>query len=127
MGDAARSDTYNQVLKPSSLREMFQPDLKIASGGPSSPNGPDDHDSVGLSCFIRVDGNRRFIGHGGNQNGFISHFYIQSETRNAYVVSFNTDASDPQQNTAQFDRDLRDYLFANFFSSEASPPAASSR
>jgi len=115
LGDAKRAETYDGVLKRSSIEEMFQPELKITSQDPSNPNGPDERDSVGLSCFIREDGGRRFIGHGGNQNGFISHFYIQPETRSAYVVNFNTDASDPNQNTAGFDRDLRNYIFENFF------------
>lgn len=115
LGDSARRETYDEVLKRSSLQEMFQPALKITSKDSSNPNGPDDRDSVGLSCFIREDGGRVFIGHGGNQNGFISHFYIEPETRSAYVVNFNTDASDPNENTAKFDGELRDYLLANFF------------
>jgi len=115
LGDTERSEAYDEVLKRSSLKEMFQPELRITSRDASNPNGPDEHDSVGLSCFIREDGGRTFVGHGGNQNGFISHFYLEPETRSAYVVNFNTDASDRNQNTARFDRELRDYLFANFF------------
>ncbi|HUI40579.1 MAG TPA: serine hydrolase domain-containing protein [Terriglobia bacterium] len=115
LGDAARNATYEGVLKRSSLEEMFQPELKIASSDSSNPNGPDDRDSVGLSCFVRENDGRKFIGHTGNQNGFISHMYLEPETRSAYVVNFNTDASDATQNTAVFDRDLRDYLFAHFF------------
>lgn len=118
LGDGGRSETYDEVLKRSSLEEMFQPELKITTRDSSNPNGPDDRDSVGLSCFIREDGGRRFIGHGGSQNGFISHFYIQPETHSAYVVNLNTDASDLKQNTSEFDSELRDYLFANFFSPE---------
>lgn len=127
LGDPARSETYDEILKRSSIQEMFQPELKISSRDASNPNGPDDRDSVGLSCFIREDGGRTFVGHGGNQNGFISHFYIQPETRSAYVVNFNTDASDSKQNTAQLDGDLRDYLFANFFPRQEERSAASGR
>jgi len=127
LGDPARSETYDEVLKRSSLQEMFQPELTIASRDPSNPNGPDDRDSVGLSCFIREDNGRTFIGHGGNQNGFISHFYIQPETGSAYVVNFNTDALDAKQNTVQFDRELRDHLFANFFPRQETRRAAGGR
>jgi CubicO group peptidase (beta-lactamase class C family) len=127
LGDPARSETYNEILKRSSLEEMFQPELRITSQDPSNPNGPDEHESVGLSCFIREDGGRKFIDHGGNQNGFISHFYIQPDTRSAYLVNFNTDALDSKQNTAQFDRELRDYLFANFFPRREARSAANSR
>jgi CubicO group peptidase (beta-lactamase class C family) len=124
LGDPERSETYDGILKRSSIQEMFRPELKITARDPSNPNGPDDHDSVGLSCFIREDHGRRFIGHGGNQNGFISHFYIQPETRSAYVVNFNTDATDSSQDTAKFDRELRDYLFANFFPGPEARPVA---
>lgn len=115
LGDPAHAEAYRQVLKRSSIEEMFEPEVKIASNDPSNPNGPDRQDSVGLSCFIREDRGRRFIGHAGNQNGFLSHFYLEPATHSAYIVNFNTDARDSRQNTAVFDRELRDYLFEQFF------------
>jgi CubicO group peptidase (beta-lactamase class C family) len=115
LGDPAQAPIYDQVLNRSSLEEMFQPELKVSSHDPSNPNGPDEQDSIGLGFFIREDHGRRFIGHAGDQNGFLSHFYLQPETRSAYIVNFNTEATDPRWSTSLFDRELRDYLFEHFF------------
>ena len=115
LGNTPPSGDEDLVLKRSSLEEMFQPQLKISAGDPSSPNGHDEKDSMGLSFFIRDDRGRRFIGHSGSQNGFISHFYLQPESRRAYIVAFNTDATDKDRNTQRFDAELREYLFAHFF------------
>ncbi len=115
LGDPAREPVYSQVLKRASIKEMFAPELKITTSDPANPNGPDTQDSVGLSCFVRENRGRRFVGHAGNQNGFLSHFYLQPETHSAYIVNFNTDAQDAGANTAIFDRDLREFLFEHFF------------
>ncbi|MGA7415234.1 MAG: serine hydrolase domain-containing protein [Bryobacteraceae bacterium] len=115
LGNTPHSGDDDLVLKRSSLEEMFQPQLKISATESSSPNGHDEKDSVGLSFFIRDDRGRRFIGHSGSQNGFISHFYLQPESRRAYIVAFNTDATDKDRNTQRFDAELREYLFDHFF------------
>ena len=116
IGDQSRSEVYEQILKRSSLDEMFRPQVKITtSGEKASPNGPDDKESVGLGFFIRQDNGRTFIGHSGDQNGFISHFFIHPQTREGYIVSFNTNAVDTNKNTRRLDDELRDYLFAHFF------------
>jgi hypothetical protein len=75
-------------LKRSPLEEMFQPQLKISPSDQASPNGDDQKDSVGLSFFIREDRGRRFVGRSGSQNGFISHFYLQPESKRAYIGRF---------------------------------------
>jgi len=117
LGNSSHIDDEDFVLKRSSLEEMFQPQLRISTSDPSSPNGRDEKDSVGLSFFIRDDHGRRFIGHSGSQNGFISHFYLQPESKRAYIVAFNTDATDKDRNTQRFDAELREYLFQHFFAS----------
>ncbi len=115
LGNTPQSTDGDLVLKRASLEEMFQPQLRIAAHDPSSANGPDEKDSMGLSFFIRDDHGRKFIGHSGSQNGFISHFYLQPESRKAYIVAFNTDAEGKNQDTRRFDAELRDYLFEHFF------------
>ena len=116
IGDGSRSEVYEQILKRASLEEMFQPQIKITTTAEmAAPNGPDDKESVGLGFFIRQDNGRTFIGHSGDQNGFISHFFIRPQTREGYIVSFNTNAVDANKNTRRLDGELRDYLFAHFF------------
>jgi CubicO group peptidase (beta-lactamase class C family) len=115
LGNTPQNGDDDLVLKRSSLEEMFQPQLKILSSDPLSPNGHDEKESVGLSFFILDDHGRRFIRHSGSQNAFISHFYLQPESKRAYIVAFNTDATDKDRNTQQFDTELRDYLFEHFF------------
>ncbi len=45
---------------------------------------------MGLCFFLEEHGGRPFVAHSGSQNGFISHFYVNVESRTAYVVAFNT-------------------------------------
>lgn len=120
LGEPASDPVYDEVLKRSSLEEMFQPQLKVAASADTPANGPDNKDSIALGFFVRREAGVRLIGHAGEQNGFSSHFYVAPESRRAYVVAYNTAADDSGQNTAVFDRDLRDYLIAHFFLS--SPP-----
>ena len=116
IGDQSRSEVYEQILKRTTLEEMFQPQIKVTTPAEkASPNGPDDKESVGLGFFIRQDNGRTFIGHSGDQNGFISHFFIRPQTREGYIVSFNTNAVDANKNTRRLDGELRDYLFGHFF------------
>jgi len=115
LGEPASDPLYDEVLKRSSLAEMFQPQLQVGSSANAPANGPDEKDSIALGFFVRRQEGVRLIGHAGEQNGFISHFYIQPESGRAYVVAYNTAAYDAAQNTQVFDRDLRDYLIAHFF------------
>ena len=55
------------------------------------------------------------IAHSGNQNGFISHFYLHRPSRTAYIVSFNTDVSaskttPSRPTTRQVDAAVRDTI-----------------
>lgn len=115
LNEPGGTPVYEEVLKRSSLEAMFQPQLKTTAYPGDPANGPDDKDSMGLGVFVRQEGGRRIIGHAGEQNGFISHFYIDPESRRAYIVAYNTAAYDANQNTQAFDRDLRDYLVQHFF------------
>lgn len=118
-GDVRRQAIYDQVLKRSSLEEMFQPQIPIASTEVIEPSGQNRKDSMGLAFFIEDNFNQHFIGHSGSQNGFISHFYLRPDTRMAYIVAFNTHATatekDQNQDTRRLDREIKDYVFQNIF------------
>ncbi|HLH04326.1 MAG TPA: serine hydrolase domain-containing protein [Bryobacteraceae bacterium] len=105
----------SDVLKRSSLEEMFQKQLAIDASGASQTAGERGRDWIGLSFFIHEQGGRKYIGHGGEQGGFISHFYVDPAHGNAYIVAFNTDSSDAATNTHKLDAELRDYIFAHVF------------
>jgi len=124
VGDPAKSELYDQILSRSSLEEMFKPQLKIGPGEADAQfgTGTDSFDSIGLCFFVREEKGRRYIGHSGGQDGFISHFYIQPESQMAYLVSFNTDAVDSDKNTRKFDAALREYLFTHFCTPAATRP-----
>ncbi len=119
MGDVRRQATYDLVLKRASLEEMFQPQISIASTEIVEPQGQNRKDAMGLSFFIEDNFNQHFIGHSGSQNGFISHFYLRPDTRMAYVIAFNTQATatekDSAQDTRRLDREIKDYIFQNVF------------
>lgn len=76
---------------------------------------------MGLAYFIEDNFGQHFIGHSGTQNGFLSHFYLRSDARTAYIVAFNTHAipkdteADTGQNTRTLDREIKDHLFKKIF------------
>ncbi|MBV9303192.1 MAG: beta-lactamase family protein [Acidobacteriaceae bacterium] len=104
-------NVYETVLKRSTLAEMFQKQLDVLASDSSQLAGMRGSDSIGLAFFRHEEGGRVYIGHGGNQNGFLSHFYVDPSSGRAYLVAYNTDASDPEQNTSKLDLEIRDYLF----------------
>jgi CubicO group peptidase (beta-lactamase class C family) len=118
-GDDKRQAIYDQVLKRSSLEEMFQPQIAIDPGSLVESGGQNRKDAMGLTFFIEDNFGQRFIGHSGSQNGFISHFYIRPNTRTAYVIAFNTHAmpteKDSSQDTRRLDREIKDHLFQKIF------------
>lgn len=105
-----RENRYESVLRRSSLEEMFEKELDIASSDSSQLVTSKGKDSIGLAFFRHEQGGRLYVGHGGNQNGFLSHFYLDLPGRSAYLVVYNTDAEDPSQNTSKLDLEIRDYL-----------------
>jgi CubicO group peptidase (beta-lactamase class C family) len=119
MGDDKKQEDYDLVLKRSSLEEMFQPQIAIDPGALIESGGQNRKDFMGLTFFIEDNFGQRFIGHSGNQNGFISHFYIRPDTRTAYIIAFNTHAmpteKDSSRDTRRLDREIKDHLFQNIF------------
>src|SRR5215475_3711496 len=118
-GDVRRQAIYDQVLRRSSLDEMFRPQINIEPSEVIQPEGQNRKDAMGLSFFIQDNFGQHFIGHSGSQNGFISHFYIRPDTRTAYIIAFNTHAmpteKDSSQDTRRLDREIKDYLFQKIF------------
>jgi CubicO group peptidase (beta-lactamase class C family) len=107
--DAKQQASYDQVLKRTSLEEMFKP---VIAG--SEPNV-----SLGLSYFLEKHAGLDLIGHSGSQNGFLSHFYVHLPTKTAFIVAYNTDATSKtkgdKQNTRALDRAIRDHLVEHVF------------
>ena len=102
---------YYQILRRSSLVEMWEPQLII-----------DNQDSLkisrGLSFLILERDDLRVIGHTGGQKGFISFFYIHPESKTGAVAVFNTlDLSTPGiSNTRKLSAQIRDLLFEKVWS-----------
>jgi len=119
MGDDKKKEDYEMVLKRSSIEEMFQPQIAIDPGSVIEPEGQNRKDAMGLTFYIEDNFGQHFIGHDGNQNGFISHFYIRPDTRTAYIIAFNTHAmpteKDSSQDTTRLDREIKDHLFQRIF------------
>lgn len=115
MGDPNKQEIYDAILKRSSLEEMWKPQISI----PDAANGKNRKDFMGLSYFIEDNYGEHFIGHSGGQNAFVTHFYLNPETKTAYLVAFNTHATPtektPNQDTRKLDLDIKDYLFQNIF------------
>lgn len=105
-----KETSYETVLRRPSLEEMFAKQLDIASSDSSQLVESPGADSIGLAFFRHENNGRLYIGHGGNQNGFLSHFYLDLAARSAYLVVYNTDAGGPSQNTSKLDLEVRDYL-----------------
>ena len=109
LGNPAQK-AYDTILKRPSLEEMFAKQLDVASSDSSQLAGSRGTDSIGLGFFRHEEAGRLYIGHGGNQNGFLSHFYLDPRSHAAYLVAFNTDATDKVQNTGKLDLEIRTYL-----------------
>ncbi len=115
LGDENKKEIYEQVLKRSSLEEMWKPQVSIEP----EKNGENRKDAMGLCFFIEDNFGQHFIGHSGTQNGFLSHFYLRPDSRTAYIVAYNTHAipteKDSSKSTRQLDLEIKDYLFKNLF------------
>jgi CubicO group peptidase (beta-lactamase class C family) len=108
-GDSALARRHEQVLKRSSLEEMWQ--ARYLAGEPvATPDVPAD--SIGMSFFVLWRAGARFVGHTGSQAGFRSFFYINPVTRAGVIAAFNTtNDARPQESAAGF-RAVRDSALA---------------
>lgn len=87
IGDAKKQDVYEGVLKRSSLEEMWQPQVPA----PVDANGNKDFTTdIGLIFFLDKRVDTLHLGHGGDQNGFISYIDFEPKKRAASIMVFNT-------------------------------------
>jgi hypothetical protein len=70
---------------------MFAKQMPIESTDPSQGAPVKGKDWIGLSFFLHEENGRLYVGHGGQQGGFISHFFLDPAGRSASIVAFNTD------------------------------------
>lgn len=108
MGDPSKQEVYDQILKRSSLEEMFKSQIEVSKSA-------NDKVDLGLLFFIEDHYGMHFIGHSGGQNAFITHFYLDPQSRTASLVALNTESDDPQKGTRAVDRAVEDYLFKNIY------------
>ena len=91
---------YDTVLKRSSLEEMWKPQLPT----PVDANGNTGFTTdIGLIYFLNRRDGRTFLGHGGDQNGFISYIDIEPASRQASIIVFNTNVIYPDGMPAEKD------------------------
>jgi CubicO group peptidase (beta-lactamase class C family) len=100
VGDPTKRDVYDGVLKRSSLEEMWQPQLKAQSDSNGNRGFTTD---IGLIFFIDSRVPTLHIGHGGDQNGFISYIDVEPRKRLASVMVFNTNVIMPRNASAESD------------------------
>ncbi|MEP7270964.1 MAG: serine hydrolase domain-containing protein [Acidobacteriota bacterium] len=113
VGESAVS--YEGVLKRSSLEEMWKPQVTVLPGRDAGNR----REAMGLCFFIEDGSEQHFIGHSGEQNGFISHFYLNPAAKSAYLIAFNTAVTSGEGNRTQdtrlFDGELKNLLFERVF------------
>lgn len=99
----AKKDVYEQVLKRSSLEEMWKPQLKADTDANGNRGFTTD---IGLIFFLDTTLGPKHLGHGGDQNGFISYIDFDPEKREASIIVFNTNviypANTPQEKDVVF-------------------------
>ena len=99
-GDPAKKDVYEGILKRSSLEEMWKPQLPT----PVDANGNTGFTTdIGLIYFLNRRDGHTFLGHGGDQNGFISYIDFEPATRQASIIVFNTNVIYPDNTPAEKD------------------------
>ena len=116
LSDPLHPAEYDRILKRSSLEEMWRP-IHFVPPDDDFPSRAGAKDEVAASFFVHTDKGVRLIGHPGWQNGFRSQLNFDPVARRGYLVVYNTDAQDANQNTRRFNIELRDYLIDHFFAS----------
>lgn len=115
VGDPKKQNVYDAVLKRSSLEEMWRPQIKAEVDA----NGNSDFTTdIGLIFFLDQRLPTLHLGHGGDQNGFISYIDLEPKKRAASILVFNTnlilpDKTPPEKDTVSKLRKATRQLFAN--------------
>jgi len=76
-GDVTKKDVYDGVLRRSSLEEMWKSQLPTTVDANGNSGFTTD---VGLIYFLNRREGHTFLGHGGDQNGFISYIDFEPAT-----------------------------------------------
>lgn len=100
IGDASRQSEYDVVLKRSTLEEMWKPQLPTTVDANGNSGFTTD---IGLVYFLNRRDGHTFLGHGGDQNGFLSYLDFEPATKQASIVVFNTQVNYPQGTPADKD------------------------
>jgi CubicO group peptidase (beta-lactamase class C family) len=87
VGDPSKRDVYDGILKRSSLEEMWQPLVKTDEDANGNKGFTTD---IGLIFFLNQTEKQTLLGHGGDQNGFISYIDFDPIKRTASILVFNT-------------------------------------
>ena len=87
IGDPAMTEIYDGVLKRSSLEEMWQPQVPTLADANGNRGFTTD---IGLIFFLDTTLGPTHLGHGGDQNGFISYIDFDPSKREASLMVFNT-------------------------------------
>ena len=100
VGDPSKKDVYEGVLKRSSLEEMWQPQLPTEADANGNKGFTTD---IGLIFFLDKTLGPKHLGHGGDQNGFISYLDFDPVKREASIIVFNTNLILPDKTPPEKD------------------------
>src|SRR5215813_4357912 len=100
LGDDSKREVYDGVLRRSSLEEMWQPQIKAEVDANGNPGFTTD---IGLIFFLDRRISTLHLGHGGDQNGFISYIDFEPKKREASVLVFNTNVIYPPKTPPESD------------------------
>jgi CubicO group peptidase (beta-lactamase class C family) len=100
----------DDVLRRASLEEMWKKQMPLESTDPSQGGTSPGRDWVGLGFFLHESGGRLWVGHGGQQGGFVSHFFFEPSRGDAHIVVFNTDITEGASSSATLVRRLEELL-----------------
>ena len=114
IGDPKKQDVYDGVLKRSSLEEMWRPEIAAAEDANGNAGFTTD---IGLIFFLDQREKTLHLGHGGDQNGFISYIDFEPKKRAASILVFNTNIllapnTPPEKDTVSKLRRAERLLFA---------------
>jgi CubicO group peptidase (beta-lactamase class C family) len=94
VGDESKKEIYDSILRRSALEEMFQPTISAHLDANGNAGFSTD---IGLIFFLDKRGGETYIGHGGDQNGFISYIEFNPKKRTASILVFNTNVILPEK------------------------------
>jgi CubicO group peptidase (beta-lactamase class C family) len=100
VGDAKKKEVYDSILSRPSLEEMWRPQVPTQLDANGNKGFTTD---VGLIFFLDTTLAPRHMGHGGDQNGFISYVDFDPDRREASVLVFNTNLILPDQTAPEKD------------------------